>query len=188
MSTELEEWYATLPPALQIDVTSHATPDKQKDEPLPVIVQLHMQYHAVMILLHRPFVTDVSSPSALSEVTLDACQMCTRSAVAISRLLRIFRRRQSWRYVHLQSVHNTTIAGVVHAYDTCMFPGERGRQAQEGLSVCVQALGEMAQSFKSSMRGYEVIAAVRREWQARRWKQAGSKRPRGMSSQLLIRP
>ncbi|KAI1622637.1 hypothetical protein EDD37DRAFT_611051 [Exophiala viscosa] len=180
MSAELEDWYATLPPALQVDTTSDSIPDKQKEDPMPVVIQLHIQYHAVIILLHRPFVSDMASPRAQSEATLDACQTCTRSAVAITRLLRIFRRRQSWRYVHLQSVHNTTIAGVVHAYDTCMFPGERGRQAQEGLSICVQALGEMAQSFKSAMRGYEVISAVRREWQMRRWKQAGEKRPRGM--------
>jgi hypothetical protein len=179
MTTELEEWLAALPPALYIDVRQTG-PDNLKGDPLPAVIQLHMQYYAVMILLHRPFVGEASSPSALNDTSWDACHMCTRSASAISFLLRIFRRRISWRYVHLQSVHNTTIAGVVHAYDACMFPGERGTQAQEGLNVCVQALGEMSQSFQSSMRGYEVLAAVRREWQARRWLHAGSKRPRGL--------
>ena len=150
-----------------------------------MVIQLHIQYHAAVILLHRPFVSEPTSPSAFRDQPLNASQICSHSASEISRLLIMFRSRFSWRYVHLQAVHNATIAGVVHAYDACIFPGERGKRAQEDLNVCIQALGEMAQSFKSSTRGYEVIAAVRREWQNQRFLQAGSKRSLGSMSQNM---
>lgn len=182
MTRELQQWKASLPPALDID-TSRPSLNKERDNYLPMVIQLHMQYHATVILLHRPFVSECVSPSAIIDQPLNASQMCSVSASAISYLLIMFRRRFSWRYVHLQAVHNATIAGVVHAYDACIFPGERGKRAQEDLNVCIQALGEMAQSFKSSTRGYEVIAAVRREWQMRKFSHAGSKRSGGPTSQ-----
>lgn len=182
MSKELDGWKATLPPSLQIDLSA-AKKGEGQPKPSVVVIQLHMQYHGIMILLNRPFVGDVASRENMNDMNLDACRVCSRSAAAISELLRMFRRQLSWRYVHLQSVHNTTIAGVIHVYDSITFPGERGKQAQEGLNVCVQALAEMGQSFQSSMRGYEVIAAIRRESQAKRWLQTGAKRARGLVSQ-----
>jgi hypothetical protein len=182
MAQELQQWSRMLPPVLQIDTSQPRSGDQEKEH-FPMVIQLHMQYHAAVVLLHRPFVGGVNSPNTQNYLPLSASQMCSQSATEISRLLIMFRRRYSWRYVHLQAVHNATIAGVVHAYDACVFPGERGKLAQENLNVCVQALGEMAQSFKSSTRGYEVIAAVRREWHDQKFAHAGNKRSRGSASQ-----
>lgn len=175
MSKELEEWQATLPVALKIDLSS-AKAQRGQNEPLPAVIQLHMQYHAIRILLNRPFVGDITNQGVMSNMSLEARHACSTSATAISDLLRIFRRQLSWRYMHLKSVHNTTVAGLMHVYDSCTYSGLRGKQAQEGLNICVQALAEMSQTFKSSMRGYEVIAAIRRESQTKRAFQPGPKR------------
>ena len=182
MTKELEQWKASLPPDLFIDTSANGQAEREQVYP-PMIIQCNMQYHAAMVLLHRPFVSEVLSPTNMDYRTLGSSQICTQEATAISLLLVIFRRNFSWRYAHLQAVHNATIAGVVHAYDACIFPGERGRRAQDELRVCIQALGEMSLSFKSSTRGIEIIGAVRREWQNRKFLQAGVKRTRGLTAQ-----
>lgn len=180
MTKELEEYKACLPPEFFIDTTAKPLRNALH---APMVIQCNMQYHAAIILLHRPFVAEVQSPSSLDKATQESSQICTQAAKAISHLLVTFRGNYSWRFVHLQAVHNATIAGVVHAYDSCVAPGLRGMQALEEMQVCIQALGEMGLSFRSSIRGIEIIGAVRREWQRRSMYTAGIKRARLSMSQ-----
>ncbi|KAK5000897.1 hypothetical protein LTR66_000314 [Elasticomyces elasticus] len=55
--------------------------------------------------------------------------------------------------------------------------------AEQNLLDCINALGEIGQSFNSAIRGIEVITARRRIWRTQNFAQAGAKRHRGTFSQ-----
>ena len=135
-----------------------------------------MLYHHAMMLLHRPFISDSSTMS------FDAGDVCSNSASEFNRLLILYRRRYSLRHINVQGVHMTMTAGVIHAYDSCVYSGTRGKSAQDNLLVCVQALGEMGHSFAGGVRGLEVLTSLRRVWQTQKFCPSGTKRHRSMSS------
>jgi hypothetical protein len=127
-----------------------------------------MQYHEAMILLHRPFITKIrSSPGSPTPTpgTLDAASACTHSASEISRLLVLYRRQWGLQQINIQAVHVVMTAGIIHAHDCCVYSGTLARTARDGLHVCLQALGEMGQTFHSGNRGLQVVMSLLRDWQ-----------------------
>jgi len=135
-----------------------------------------MLYHQILIFLNRPFV------SSDKDLTMGAGQACTNSARDICRMLRLYRRLYTLRYINVQAVATTMIAGVVHVHDCCTYSGTKGKLAQDNLLICIQALGEMGQCFNSSIRGLEVITTLRRAWQIQKFRETGPKRHRSTSS------
>lgn len=168
MSKELEQWRATLPAALQISADQ---------VPLPMTYQLHMVYHQTMIFLYRPFISEANETASL------AVETCSSSAREICRLLGLYRRHYSLSRINVHAVALTMTAGIVHAYDSCVFSGSRGKIAEQNLLDCINALSEMGQSFNSAVRGIEVITSRRRIWRTQNFVQAGVKRHRGTFSQ-----
>jgi len=130
-----------------------------------------------MIFLYRPFISESDDDA------LQASQICSNSAREICRLLGLYRRHYSLSRINLHAVAVTMTAGIVHAYDCCVFSGSRGKMAEQNLLDCIKALGEMAQSFNSAVRGIEVITSRRRVWQTQNFLQTGAKRHRGPFSQ-----
>ncbi len=129
-----------------------------------------MLYHQILIILHRPFVGNEPDSA------LRAGEICTDSASTICRLLQMFKANYGLRYINVQAVATTVTAGVVHAYDSCIYSGSKGKAAQANFVICIQALAEIGQSFKSSIHGLEIITSLRRAWQHQMFKEVGSKR------------
>jgi hypothetical protein len=136
-----------------------------------------MIYHQTMIFLYRPFISESD------DVALPASQTCSNSAREICRLLGLYRRHYALSRINMHAVAVTMTAGIVHAYDSCVFSGNRGKIAEQNLLECINALGEMGQSFNSAVRGIEVITSRRRMWRAQNFVQIGTKRHRGPFSQ-----
>jgi hypothetical protein len=130
-----------------------------------------------MIFLYRPFISESD------DIELQASQTCTTSAREICRLLGLYRRHYSLSRINVHAVAVTITAGIVHAYDCCVFSGSRGKMAEQALLDCINALSELGQSFNSAIRGIEVITSRRRIWQTKKFLQTRVKRHRGHSSQ-----
>ena len=130
-----------------------------------------------MIFLYRPFISESN------DVALLASQTCSNSAQEICRLLALYDRHYSLSRINMHAVAVTMTAGIVHAYDSCVFSGSRGKIAEQNLLECINALGKMGQSFNSAVRGIEVITSRRRMWRAQNFVQTGTKRHRGPLSQ-----
>ena len=62
-------------------------------------------------------------------------------------------------------VQNVFTAGLMHVYHGCFFTGSEGKEAQGHLLTCMQALGEMGQTFRSASRALEIITSLRHDWQ-----------------------
>jgi len=163
IAEELREWRESLPVSAQVDTKKdwHSSGKNY----LPMVLQLHMQYHEAMILLHRPFIAESRVLHFPSADGLNATQTCTHSASEISRLLLIYRGQWGLQHINFHAVHVVMTAGIIHAYDCCLHSGPQGRSARDMLHLCLQALGDMGQTFQSGNRGMEVVMALLHDWQ-----------------------
>ena len=159
MLIELEEWYRALPPEF---VPKY---EETTQSYLPHVLQLHMQYHCIMIILTRPFLS-----SGKHSAVLDSGQVgqkrnkCLESARAMAQLLRMYRRTYTLRRTNVQAVHLVFTAALILVCSACGAPDAKEREESwPYLETCCQALGEMGQSFKNSNRAMEVITCIKAE-------------------------
>ncbi|EXJ83039.1 hypothetical protein A1O3_06856 [Capronia epimyces CBS 606.96] len=171
MTSDLQQWRESLPPTMQVD-GCETQDELQPRIYLPSVLQLHMQYYHVLVLLHRPFISGTRSFDPA-----DHGEICRNSASAICSLLVKFRRQCSLRYVHLTIVHIVVTAGLIHAYDSCMLSGPNQKQSQDHLLTCVHGLSEMSQTYKSATRGMELVTTFRRDLESRKPSRKDPKRP-----------
>ena len=122
------------------------------------------------IVLFRPFL------SSDNDSLLGAGNACTYSAEEICRILQLYRRHYTLRYVNITAVAVVMAAAEIHVHDCCTYPGQKGKIAEKNLVICLQALGELGQSFHSAIRGLDVITSLRRLWQNQKFGGIRSKR------------
>ncbi|KIW84801.1 hypothetical protein Z517_00189 [Fonsecaea pedrosoi CBS 271.37] len=90
---------------------------------------------------------------------------CTTSATQICKLTILFRQLFTLRHAHAETTHILVTAGLIHAYNCCIFSGSKCQEAQKLLLICIQALSDMGQMFVSANRGLEVLLSLKRKWQ-----------------------
>lgn len=58
-------------------------------------------------------------------------------------------------------------ASLIHIFQLCMFPADsqENKDAQSDIMTCMQALGEMGQTYKSASRALDVVTSLRQSWQ-----------------------
>ena len=159
--TDFRDWFKALPPRLQLDTSGKTT------FYVPAVMELHLSYHECIILLHRPLV----SPEDTTDTTLlsptSSLHHCLVSAREICKILTLFRRAYGLRRPHHLMVHVTMTAALIHVFQLSVVPGPDGetKRAQQDLLTCIQALGEMGQTYKSASRALDVVTALRQSWQ-----------------------
>ncbi|USP78019.1 putative nitrogen assimilation transcription factor nit-4 [Curvularia clavata] len=160
MRAELTQWHRDLPESLKVDLASVSS------FYVPHVLQLHMQYHTVMIIANRPFFTATTAnlqDVALSDPTVGS-KTCTDSAKAITRLLQIYRRLYSFRRINIQAVHLVFTASLIHVLNACeaVEPSLRN-SAWKDLEVCQQALCDLSKGYHSATRAREVVTGIQNE-------------------------
>ncbi|RDL30011.1 uncharacterized protein BP5553_10638 [Venustampulla echinocandica] len=167
--SDFQGWLNSLPPALRVDCSPSSS-----TIPLPAVLELHLIFQECIILLHRPLITPAeSAASPMSEhraediATGSSFQKCVKSAHHVCRLLILFRKRYGLRRPHHQIVHVAMTASLIHIFQLCMFPADsqENKDAQSDIMTCMQALGEMGQTYKSASRALDVVTSLRQSWQ-----------------------
>lgn len=129
-----------------------------------------LQYEEVRILLYRPFLgSDTVEGFEREQSGLNgsvARHECFEAASSVCALLASCRRQYGLKRVHVQMVHVTLTAALILAYRCCTLGGRDARTAQELLLICMQALGEMGQTYRSASRALEVVTTLRNEWRS----------------------
>ncbi|KAM0791187.1 hypothetical protein ACM66B_005671 [Microbotryomycetes sp. NB124-2] len=158
MHQNLLDWHSALPATDTLDLELHPSP-------APHVILLHLQYYALMILLHRPFVsmTPVVSPSF---------EICCNAAASAAFLLELYRRLYSFSKVGVVCVHQvftaaTTLVYIVYACDEARKAGravpEVATSARSHLLVCLAALSAMATRQAHAQRSYiSIIILMKR--------------------------
>lgn len=179
MYVKLASWYTTLPPPLL------CSPNSQK----PVvahIVLLHIQYHATIINLFKPFLHEelneemdtlskdstkndpsVSSKNSTSNVapsvlaSSHSAELCRNSAFQISNLLSKYHHSwYSFRRVHPAAVQMTFSAATIHLNNAWNSVGIEKANATQALKICCEALASMGSAYEAAKRALSIITCL----------------------------
>ncbi|KAK5117987.1 hypothetical protein LTR62_004031 [Meristemomyces frigidus] len=161
---ELHNWAARLPQDLRY------TEENRTSAPLSFYL-LHQQYHAVLILLHRPFARyddsgspDVEDPSVSaldSHFSKASRAICTKSAVTMARIFWQHRQRFDGKQIfcigmqHAGTAATALIAALAYIPDT----SDRTNNLQY-LEVLHVAMKDMAHGYQPAERMAAVLDAV----------------------------
>ncbi|KAJ5823885.1 hypothetical protein N7447_006225 [Penicillium robsamsonii] len=156
---ELSLWVSGLSESVSVDMTNLGPIH------LPHVLQLHMQFHAVRIIVDQPFAFQQPGLGGLTEENITHSQECCHdAALSITKLLQTIRRHFSLRRVNIQTVHLIFTAMLVHTQSAFLSPDFQMRDtARRQLEICSQALGEIGQAYKNALRALEVITSVKSE-------------------------
>lgn len=122
-----------------------------------------------MILLHRPQISvpeKTDSPKSTSATAKTSLDKCVSSARDICRILVHYRRHYGLRRIHCSMVHVTMTASLIHIFHLYLSDasGTDDSDTQSYFSTCIQALGEMGQTYKSALRALDVLLSLRQNW------------------------
>ncbi len=162
LDREIHNWAARLPADLRY------TEENRASAPFSFYL-LHQQYHAVLILLHRPFAR-YDDPNALETEEVSALDshfsrasrgICTKSAVATARIFWHHRQRFDGKQIfcigmqHAGSAATALIAALAYIPDTT----DRTNNMSY-LEVLHHALQDMAHAYQPAERMAHVLNAV----------------------------
>lgn len=161
LDREIHNWASRLPPELRY------TEQNRTDAPLSFYL-LHQQYHAILILLHRPFARydDPSNADNEQVSTLDSHfskasrAICTKSGVAMARIFWQHRQKYDGKQIfcigmqHAGAASQALIAALAYMPDTT----DRHYNMQF-LEVLHAALQDMAHAYQPAERMAAVLNA-----------------------------
>ncbi|KZL77348.1 nitrogen assimilation transcription factor nit-4 [Colletotrichum tofieldiae] len=167
---ELRTQYRELPSYLRL-------PASPKVPMLPHVCLFHIQYHAHLILLHRPLVHNKKRRSVVSanassddggdegdEYTNQHMAICRDSAAEIARLLRKYKQQYTLRRIPIAAVHLCFTATVIHLIDARPSNPDR-QQAIRHLQTCIDALRDLRTAWCTwSDRALRAVRLLAREW------------------------
>lgn len=158
----LHNWMAKLPADLRY------TEENRKDAPYSFYL-LHQQYHAVLILLHRPFAryNDPNDPETEEISALDSHfskasrGICTKSAVVMARIFWQHRQRFDGKKIFCIGMQHADLAATALIAALAYIPNEADRTNNLSyLEVLHAALQDMAHAYSPAERQAKVLDAV----------------------------
>ncbi|RVX70437.1 hypothetical protein B0A52_05936 [Exophiala mesophila] len=155
---ELTEIYSKLPGFLKF-------PHSAKTPRPAHIYSLHLQYHTVLILLHRPFLRQRERrASNQTSSSFSHNQICTSSAEAISNILRAYRANFTLRRIPISTIHALGTASVILLLDATSSDTKTSRAAIRLLKFNLTCLQEMSVAWNWSLRAIRSLQILAEEW------------------------
>ncbi|KAJ5419998.1 hypothetical protein N7465_002517 [Penicillium sp. CMV-2018d] len=158
----LVSFHNSLPSHLRISQTS--------DSPTTAhVYHLHLQYHALLILLHRPFLKasgQASTNSQIQEFDDDDLHstVCRASAESICRITRCYHKMYNLRTIPVSAVHCVFTAAIVFMVDATSTSNLVKGKAYRELKWCVKALEELETAWSWSTRHLVAMVNVAHAW------------------------
>ncbi|KIW81447.1 hypothetical protein Z517_04472 [Fonsecaea pedrosoi CBS 271.37] len=154
----LTEQYSNLPSILKLP---HSTKTA-----LPAhIYSLHLQYHTVIILLHRPFLRREEQLASFPDLDpLSHRHICTSSAEAVSSILRAYRSSYTLRRIPISTVHAVGTASVILLLNATSNDAEISRAAIRLLKFNMACLQEMSTAWSWSLRAIRSLQILAEKW------------------------
>ncbi|RVX72746.1 hypothetical protein B0A52_04145 [Exophiala mesophila] len=127
-----------------------------------IAVWFQMAYHTALLLVHRPLLGEPRDrPAAQS-----ASRLTTASALAISSMIRSYRKNKRFGSMSPQVVDYVVSAAVIHLLNaTSGKKSALGRQSMSGIRTCLDALQDMHHQWPSlSTRSIRQIQDLANRW------------------------
>ncbi|WQF77420.1 hypothetical protein CDEST_02434 [Colletotrichum destructivum] len=158
---KLVKFLDALPACLRISKSSrHPSP--------PHVYQLHLQYHVIMILLHRPFLqsTRPFQGFTLSETgRFDVHTVsCRKAAQWIATILQIYHKNFTLRKLPISAVHCAFTAAVIFLADATSEDNELQQESLKNLKTCYRSLQGMRIAWGWSERAISALEQIAIRW------------------------
>lgn len=160
LDRELHNWLSRLPPDLRY------TEQNKENAPLSFFL-LHQQYHAVLILLHRPFAryddpsAEVEEVSALdSHFSRASRAICTKSAISMARIFWQHRQKFDGKQIFCIGMQHAGAAATALIAALAFIPDASDRNNNmQYLEVLHAALQDMVHAYQPAERMAAVLNA-----------------------------
>ncbi|THV50302.1 hypothetical protein BGAL_0156g00100 [Botrytis galanthina] len=123
-------------------------------------ISLRMTYHMCLILVQRPLLREDSN-GALYRM---AVQSSNSSAVAITNLLRDYRKAGCLRTAPFVVVHNVLTAAIMHLLSVTSSNGTLRKRSITRFRECIEALGEMKYAWKRLRKAIALLQELAHRW------------------------
>ena len=126
-----------------------------------------MQYHQNMIYAHRPWMSKhtLQPQPSRGPGFRHARGMCVHSAIAITKILRLYEGQTQLRHIHHSAVHITSSAVLLLLFaDTYPCPEWKNEDIVACLSTCFRALDEFAASWQTARPAIDNLIAIKHQW------------------------
>ncbi|OIW32929.1 hypothetical protein CONLIGDRAFT_590068 [Coniochaeta ligniaria NRRL 30616] len=165
LHTRLLNWHHELPQYMRLSAHQSAP------TPTPVVLLVHMFYHAAIILLFRPFIHRTGSSHHCGPSTTSPLETCTASALTITRCLQQYRRLYTLRRYVDWLIHAVLTAATIHVINAAPGLGCNTAPASKGNIACepkeairrlqetMTALSEMGRAWKAANRCFLQVKA-----------------------------
>ncbi|KAE8447533.1 hypothetical protein EG329_010663 [Mollisiaceae sp. DMI_Dod_QoI] len=150
LRAELENWRKSLPRHLDMNLSGLL--DKT---PLPHSLCLLSMFNVLIILLHRPFVSDGHLHSASSSLALDAFSRCSTAASEVDRIVRTYEQFLCLKSAPFMISYATYVSATIHVRLAAQ--SQPGSGAHKALRNCLAVLEIQQTICWSARRAKRVI-------------------------------
>ncbi|GAA5948610.1 hypothetical protein JCM21900_005189 [Sporobolomyces salmonicolor] len=170
INLKLEKWHSDLPDSLRI------APQTIKPPPAHIIT-LHLMYHFVVILLHRPYYSRHNSATnhPINDV---AIKRCNASSARIVSLFELYQKLPGLRYAPVTMTQIAFAAGTTHLLacvnSEAVGNAKKAADARQSADACVRALAEMGKAWQCATQTGGILARLISEWCPERPESAGA--------------
>lgn len=129
-----------------------------------------MQYHQNIIYAHRPWISKshIQPQPPKGPGWTHAREMCIESAIAISKILKMYESRYTLRRINVQAVSITSSAILFLLFaNFSNGPSYSGDDIPRYLTTCFRALDEFALCWKSAHRARDILVGLQHQWNLR---------------------
>jgi hypothetical protein len=137
MDEKLSNWYRNLPSELRFEPWAHDSPNGSTLA-APNVIILLTTYNALLILLHRPFITNGLDPPAHS------WERCVTAARNITSLALAYQSVYSLRRANYMLSYAVYVACTIHARNPAVRESTRRGDPSSPLTVSLRCLDELA--------------------------------------------
>ncbi|KAH7324215.1 fungal-specific transcription factor domain-containing protein [Stachybotrys elegans] len=115
LQEELTQWRESLPAHLSIPAHAYGTPVLGNScEALPHTLSLLSMFHALTILLHRPFIFDARREPTAQSASKNSLDICNKAALDIDTLLRLYKSKFCMTAPPYFITYATYASGTIH--------------------------------------------------------------------------
>ncbi|KAL2075144.1 hypothetical protein VTL71DRAFT_86 [Oculimacula yallundae] len=153
MHEELESWKTALPEHLAFDPSI-----PEQAVPPPHVLSLHSMYNVLLILLHRPFVSEGHLHSTSRSIPANSFVVCAQAATRIVQLLRIYERTFSIRHAPYLIAYATYVSATIHVRIAAQLGP--GSDSYAYLRTCLSVFVKNQETNWAARRAQSVIVSL----------------------------
>ncbi|KAF7561206.1 hypothetical protein G7046_g2935 [Stylonectria norvegica] len=153
LHADLKHWRDALPPHLNIRLG-----DVDNSIILPHVLSLMAMYNSLVILLHRPFVSDGHLQSVSASAATDSFTTCAAAASEIHSILQLYKSRYAIRAAPYFVSYATYVSATIHLRIAAQ--RSPGSEAHRCLRNCLEVLSEHQIKCRAPRRATNILLGL----------------------------